>query len=69
VTRLRVAAKFFFCDSEIIWPLHYLAYYLGHVPKLDALVSMDTFTSNILRTHFLHNLHGDFHLLGIWLAS
>jgi hypothetical protein len=63
VTRLWVAAKFFFCDSETIWPLHYLAYYLGHVLKLDA------FTSTVLRACFLHNIHGDFHLSGIQLAS
>jgi hypothetical protein len=67
--RLQVAAKFFFRDSETILPLHYLAYYLGHVPKLDALVSMDAFMSTVLRAHFLHNIHGDFHLSGIQLAS
>jgi hypothetical protein len=69
VTRLRDTAKFFFFDSETIWPLHYSTYYLGHVPKLDALVSSDAFMSNVLRARFLHNIHGDFHLAGIRLTS
>jgi hypothetical protein len=69
VTRLLEAAKSFFCDSDLIWPLHYSAYYLGHVPKLDSLVSVEAFTSTMTRTHFLHNVHGDFHLAGIRLAS
>jgi hypothetical protein len=34
VTGLLEAAKYFFGDPEIVWPLHYSAFYLGHVPKL-----------------------------------
>jgi hypothetical protein len=68
-TGLVKAAKLFFCDSDMLWPLHYSAYYLGHVPKLDALVSMEAFTSTATRARFLHNAHGDFHMAGIHLAS
>ena len=63
------AAKCFFCDSEIVWPLHYLAFYSGHIPKLNLLVSREAFTSTATREHFMHNIHGDFHLAGIRLAS
>ena len=43
--------------------------WLQHVPKLDSLVSVEAFTSTMTRAHFLHNVHGDFHLAGIRLAS
>jgi hypothetical protein len=67
--RLLNAAKSFFCDSTNIWPLHYSAYYLGHVPRLDKMVSNKFFSNSSTYTHFLHNLHGDFYLAGIHLAS
>jgi hypothetical protein len=63
------AAKSFFCDSDTIWPLHYSVYYLGHVLKLDSLLSREAFTNTANRMRFLHNVHGDFHLAGIRLAS
>jgi hypothetical protein len=68
-TGLTSAAKLFFCDSDLLWPLHYSVYYLGHVPKLDALVSMEAFTGTATRARFLHNVHGDFHMAGIHLTS
>jgi len=69
VVGLLEAAKSFFCDSDVIWPLHYSVYYLGHVPKLDSLVSKEAFASTMTRARFLHNVHGDFHLAGIHLTS
>ena len=69
VMGLLKTAKLFFCDSDVIWPLHYSVYYLGHVPKLDCLTLTEGFTSTSTRTRFLHNIHGDFHLAGIHLAS
>jgi len=68
-TRLLEAAKLFFFDSDLVWWLHYSAYYLGHVPKLDSLISAEAFTNASSHAHFLHNIHGDFHLAGIHLAS
>jgi hypothetical protein len=62
-------AKLFFYDSDIIWPLHYSVYYLGHVPKLDSLVAREAFANTVTCMRFLHNIHGDFHLAGIRLAS
>jgi hypothetical protein len=69
VKGLQKAAKLFFCDSDNLWPLHYSVYYLGHVPKLDLLMSRDAFKSTTTRARFLHNIHGDFHLARICLAS
>jgi hypothetical protein len=69
VAGLLEAAKYFYRDSEIVWPLHYSAFYLGHVPKLESLVSREAFKSTTTRERFLRNIHGDFHLAGIHLAS
>jgi hypothetical protein len=69
VMGLHEAAKSFFGDSNVIWPLHYSVYYLGHVPNLDPLVSRQAFSSTTMRARFLHNVHGDFHLAGIGLPS
>jgi hypothetical protein len=69
VMGLLEAAKYFFYDSDVIWPLHYSMFYLGHVPKLESLISKEAFTNTMTRARFLHNIHGDFHLAGIRLAS
>jgi hypothetical protein len=64
------AAKSFFGDSSIIWPLHYYsAYYLGHVPNLDLILSRQAVTGNMMHSQLLHNVHGDLHIAGICLAS
>jgi len=68
VVGLQEAAKFFFYDSDI-WPLQNSVYYLGHVPKLDPWVSREAFNSTTIRESFLHNIHGDFHMVGIHLTS
>ena len=62
-------AKSFSYNSDIAWPLHCSAYYLGHVSKLDWLVSTEAFTSASTHACFLHNIHSEFHLAGIHLAS
>ena len=69
VMGLLEAAKSLFCDSSVIWPLHYSIYYLGHVPNLDPLVSRHAFSSTTTCARFLYNIHGDFHLAGIHLTS
>jgi hypothetical protein len=69
VLGLREAAKYFFYDSDIIWPLHYSVFYLGHVPKLDLLIAKEAFTNTKTHAQFMHNIHGDFHIAGIRLAS
>jgi hypothetical protein len=67
--KLMKAAKFFFCDSIEYWPLHVSTFYLGYVPKLDALVSDEMFVNSTSHTRFLFNVSSDFHLAGIRLAS
>jgi hypothetical protein len=69
VLGLLETAKSFFGDSSDVWPLHYSAYYLGHVPNLDQLLSRQAFSSNMTHARFLHNIHGDLHVAGIRLAS
>jgi hypothetical protein len=63
------AAKSFFFDSDALWPLHYSTYYLGHVPQLDPIISVEAFANSTIRARFLFNIHSDFHLAGIRLAS
>jgi len=63
------AAKSFFVDSDVIWPLHYSTFYLGHVPRLDDLVPLKAATSSLSHARFLYNVHSDFHMAGIRLAS
>jgi hypothetical protein len=67
--KLMKAAKFFFCNSIECWPLHVLTFYLGYVPKLDALVSDEMFVNLTSCTRFLFNISSDFHLAGIRLVS
>jgi len=50
------AAKSLFSDSDIVWPLHYSAYYLGHVPKLNTWLLREAFNSTTTCEHFLHNV-------------
>ena len=69
VMGLLKSAKSFFYNSDIVWPLHCSAYYLGHVPKLDGLVSMEAFTSAAMHRCFLNNIHSEFHIVGIHLTS
>jgi hypothetical protein len=69
VLRLLEAAKHFLCDSDIVWPLHYSMFYLGHVPKLGSMVSKEAFTNTTTHARFMHNTDSDFHLAGIRLAS
>jgi hypothetical protein len=63
------AAKLFFSDSDVFWLLHYSTYYLGHVPQLDPIISVKAFANSTIRACFLFNIHSDFHLAGICLAS
>jgi len=69
VEGLLKAAKLFFEDLSDIWPLYYSTFYLGHVPRLDDLVPSKAATSSLSHAHFLYNVHSDFHMAGIHLAS
>jgi hypothetical protein len=65
---LLVAAKSLFVDSPI-WPLQYSAFYLGHIPKLDALVPRNHDLSNITHTRLIHHFASDWHTACIRLAG
>ena len=68
-TSLIQTARFLFSDCPITWPLHYLFYYLGHIPRLDSHVNASVFESKLKRKRFLHNISGDWHISSIRLAS
>ena len=62
-------AKLLFSDCPNTWPLHYSFYYLGHIPKLNAIVNQELFTSRLKFERFLHNVSCDWHMSAIRLAS
>jgi len=62
-------AKSFFIDCNFTWPLHYSFYYLGHVPIVDSLISLENFKNWIQHEWFIHNIKGDWHMSYIRLAS
>jgi hypothetical protein len=70
-TSLLQTAKFLFSDCHITWPLHHSFYYLGHIPKLDALIDSGIFANRLKRERFIHNIniYGDWHMSLIRLAS
>ena len=68
-TSLLRTAKFLFSDCAITWPLHYSFYYLGHIPKLDALIDSDIFANRLKCERFIHSVYGDWHMSSIRLAS
>ena len=55
---LNIAASYF--NDSTVWPLHITQYYLGHVPKLDAMS---------LPAPEWKRAHDSFHLAGIQLAG
>ena len=62
-------AKSLFSGCLTTWPLHYLFYYLGHIPKLDAHVNLNLFFDNRLKhKRFIHNISSNWHLSAIRLA-
>ncbi|KAJ7916426.1 hypothetical protein B0H13DRAFT_1585254, partial [Mycena leptocephala] len=60
--------KSLFLDSPI-WPLQYSAFYLGHIPKLDALVPRNHDLSNITHIRLIHHFASDWHTACIRLAG
>jgi hypothetical protein len=69
VSGLLWRAKSLFINCRLTWPLHYFFYYLSHVPQLDRLVPIETFKNHIQHDHFIHGIHGDWHMSSIRLAS
>ena len=67
--RLLTKAEYYFSNSSLIWPLHYSAFYLGHVPVLNNDIKLIHFPNNQKYQRFIRNLHSEFHLAGIRLAG
>ncbi|KAK7014070.1 hypothetical protein VNI00_019432 [Paramarasmius palmivorus] len=63
------AAKSLFSDDAAVWPLKCTAYYLGFLPKLDALLPPVSNLSYLPRERLLHHLAADWHLHAIRLAG
>jgi hypothetical protein len=63
------SAKLFFYDSDVVWPLCYSTFYLGHVPHLSSLLPSDIFATSTICVCFLYNVHSDFHIASIRLTS
>jgi hypothetical protein len=68
-TSLLKTAKSLFSDCSVTWPLHYLFYYLGHIPKLDAHVNPNISENRLKHERFIHNISGDWHMSTIRLVS
>jgi hypothetical protein len=63
-------AKHFYSDIDNLWPLQRSQYYLGHVPLLKEHIPIITpHLNNIKRERLLYNIHTDWHLISIRLAS
>lgn len=64
-----IKAKSFFTDSPDTWPPNRTAFYLGHVPNLDEIITTHRFESRLAKERFLHAIHIIWHTAGIRLAS
>jgi hypothetical protein len=61
-------AESLFIDSSNVWPLHHSFYYLGHIPKLDPLLSTSSL-SDFSKNRLLYNIASDWHTIAIRLAG
>ncbi|KAJ7189348.1 hypothetical protein GGX14DRAFT_580784 [Mycena pura] len=60
-------AKSLFSDDPTVWPLHYSAYYLGHIPKFDHAMPkrVDDEDGKIARKRLAHHFAADWHTASI----
>jgi hypothetical protein len=62
-------AKLLFTDACSLWPLHYSAYYLGHVPNFDHLLPPRNDLSKLAFTRLTYHFSADWHTTSIRLAG
>jgi hypothetical protein len=62
-------AKLLFTDKCSLWPLHYSAYYLGHVPNFDHLLPTRDNLSKLAFTRLAYHFSADWHTTSIRLAG
>ena len=61
--------KYIFSDSRDVWPLESSMYFLGHIPKIEPLISTLSMTSSVDRSRLVHILANDLHYSSACLAS
>lgn len=62
------AAKSLFTDSTI-WPLHFSLYYLGQIPSVNKLFSVNSNINFIQKRRIISHLAADWHISSIRLAG
>jgi hypothetical protein len=62
-------AKLLFTDNCSLWPLHYSAYYLGHVPNFDHLLPTRANLSKLAFMRLAYHFSADWHTTSIQLAG
>ncbi|KAJ6631046.1 hypothetical protein B0H10DRAFT_1773796 [Mycena sp. CBHHK59/15] len=66
---LLTTAKSLFSNNELVWPLHYSTYYLGHIPTFDHLIPRAPVSDKLTLTRLAHHLAADWHTASIRLAG
>jgi len=69
-TKFLQKAKCFYTDDPELWPLVESHYYLGHIPKIQLMLTSLEKESRILRERIIHGIYCDWHnMAGIPLAG
>ncbi|KAJ7452052.1 hypothetical protein B0H11DRAFT_2329103 [Mycena galericulata] len=68
-TVLLSEAKSLFSDNCSLWPLHYSAYFLGHVPKFTHLLPPSHELPKLAFARLIHHLSAEWHTTSIRLAG
>ncbi|KAJ7853588.1 hypothetical protein B0H13DRAFT_1642863 [Mycena leptocephala] len=62
-------AKLLFSDDCSLWPLHYLTYFLGHVPRFTHLFPLNHDLPKLAFARLIHHLSAKWHTTSIRLAG
>ena len=65
---LLTKAEFFYQDDPVSWPLKESHYYLGHVPKLSALLPQSS-GNRLMWERMIHGIYCDWHNTSVQLTS
>jgi hypothetical protein len=68
-TTLLCQTKLLFSDNCSLWPLHYSAYFLGHVPCFTHLFPMNHELPKFAFARLIHHLSAEWHTTSIRLAG
>ncbi|KAJ7899507.1 hypothetical protein B0H14DRAFT_2494267 [Mycena olivaceomarginata] len=56
-------------SDDIVWPLQYSTYYLGHIPRFDHLVPTTNDPTPLSHSRLAHYFAADWHVASIRLAG